>query len=248
MKKLLLSGITMVALTAAAPVFAGTSFTGECGLGRIPDANTLPPMTVALAADYIASEDLQVPLRAEVGVIDGLELGFNYNVLDTTGVDSQLGVNAKFRLPFMPVENLGIAVGGRYDSMNLEVGDDITGFTVYGVATYDMTLDGFTLSPTVGLSWESVDFGDDTENGIRVFAGIMAMVMPNLGIGAEFISTDEDIDGQDADANIWFGARFMPMENLTVQAGVLNNADFGGDDPSDYVFHAGAQYAFSFGN
>ena len=48
---------------------------------------------------------------------------------------------------------------------------------------------------------------------------------------------------------MWFGARFEPLPDLTVQAGMLNYADFGNPDPKamkDFVFHIGAQYAFSF--
>ena len=87
MKKLLLLGIAAVALTAAIPAQAQSTFTGECGLVRTMDAKVLPPMALAVAADYVGSEDTFVPIRAEMGIIQGLEIGGNYWFVDTEGID-----------------------------------------------------------------------------------------------------------------------------------------------------------------
>lgn len=245
MKKLLLSGIAVVALMAAGTAQAGgLSLTGETGVARTPVAVTLAPMSLAVAADYVASEDTFVPIRAEFGVIEGLEVGGNYWFMDTEGDLTQWGINAKYVIPAQLVDKLAIAAGANYQGLSADGGFDASVTTIYGVASYTLEA-GVTIIPSAGVTYE-MQGGDLDENGVRFFASILAKVMPNLAVGAEFVSTNEDLDGKDADASVWFGARFWPMENLAIQAGMINNADLGGDDPSDYVFHAGAQYSFSF--
>src|SRR3990172_7601480 len=103
MKKLLLLGIAAVALTAATPAQASLTFNGDCGVINVPNALTLPAGTVALAADYVAADDAIVPIRFELGVINGLEIGGAYHYWDVDDVASY-GFNAKFRLPMQLVE------------------------------------------------------------------------------------------------------------------------------------------------
>jgi hypothetical protein len=55
---------------------------------------------------------------------------------------------------------------------------------------------------------------------------------------------DEDVDGPDTDDFYWVGGRFYLNPMITLQAGYINNADIGGDDIGDGVFHIGAQFAF----
>lgn len=246
MKKLLLLGVAAVALTAAIPAQAQSTFTGECGLVRTMDAKVLPPMTLAVAADYVGSEDTFVPVRAEIGIIQGLEVGGNYTVLDTNEIDNEFGFNAKYRLPLPLPEGLGIAVGANYQVRSWDHFDDWSTFRVTGVASYDIPVGGMTLTPSAGMSWETRDNGDTDDDGVRFFGSFMAMVMPNLGVGGEIISSIDDLDGDDADPSMWFGARFTPVQNLSVQAGALNNANYG-DDLEDWVFHVGAGYVFGFG-
>jgi hypothetical protein len=251
MKKLLLSGITAVALMAAGTAQAanaGLSLDGNTGVARTPLAMALPPMTLAVAADYVGSDELFIPARVEFGVIDGLELGGKFWWTDTDAEIKVWGVNAKYVLPIQLVENLAIAVGGGYDTTTFKAGDDVTELNLYGVASYTAMVGEMAIIPSLGVKYDSVDAGD-SENGVRVFGSLVAMVMPNLAVGGEFVSTVDKLDGDNADTYLWFGARFMPMDALTVQAGMINNANMTNDgDPSDWVFHAGAQYAFSFGN
>jgi hypothetical protein len=245
MRKLALLGIAAAALAAAVPVRAeGLSLTGETGVARTPLAMALAPMSCAVAVDFVASEDLFVPVRAEFGVIEGLEIGLNYWFMDTRNNASQWGLNAKYVIPNDLVENLGTAVGFNYQSESADGGYDVSLIKFYGVVSY--TVDArVPIIPSGGLSYEVQD-GDKNQSGVRIFGSILAKVMPSLAVGAEFNLANEDLDGDDADSSLWFGVRFSPMENLSLQAGVLNNANVGGNDPSDYVFHAGAQYAFSF--
>jgi hypothetical protein len=248
MKKMLLLGIMAVALLAAGTAHAahaGLSLDGETGIARTPMAVTLAPMTLGIAADFVFSEDTFVPIRAEFGIIDGLEVGAKYWYLDTAGDPKIWGLNAKYVLPLTMVENLGVAVGANYDVTSSDAPDDVTDLGIYGVATYTIKAGEMAVVPSAGIKWDTVDNGD-SQNGIRFFGSVAVMVMPNLAIAGELISTNDDLDGDDADMKYWVGARFMPIDNLTVQAGYLNYADIGGDDPTDGVFHVGAQYAFSF--
>ena len=83
MKKLLLSGITAFALMAGATAQAGgLSIYGETGLARTPLAMSLAPMQIAVAADYVASDALFVPMRVELGLPYGIEVGGAYQYVD----------------------------------------------------------------------------------------------------------------------------------------------------------------------
>lgn len=243
MKKLLLLGIAAVALTATgtAQAASGLGFRGECGLARTPSTEALPPLSAAVAADFVASDETFIPVRAEFGVIEGLEVGAHYWYLDLPGDSTGWGLNVKYVLPPF-VENLGLAVGGHYKEQDLgDINND--GHDLYVAASYPL---GF-LVPTAGLMYESIT-GDNDDSDARFFASIVANILPTFSLGAEIMSPSDKLDGDDADPPLWFGARFTPLEGLTVQAGLLNYANYTEDlsDLEDFVFHVGAQYAFSF--
>ena len=243
MRKMVLLGIATVALTAAGSAQAapGLGLWGDSGLARTPMTVAQPPLTLAVAGDVIASDDVALALRAEFGVIEGLEVGAHYWYFDAPGDSSGYGLNAKYVLPPF-VDNLGLAVGGHYRKQ--EVRDvDNDGHDLYAAVSYAF---GF-LVPTVGVKYESLT-GENDDSDTRFFGSLVANILPTFCLGAEIMTASDKLDGDDADPVMWFGARFLPLENLTVQAGVLNYANFGGDlgDQEDFVFHAGAQYAFSF--
>ena len=116
MKKLLLSGITAVALMAAGTAQAGgLALSGETGVARTPLAMSLAPMQFAIAADYVASDALFVPVRAEIGLPFGLRARRCLLVSRTSMTTPRSGaLNAKWVLPKF-VEGLGLAVGGHYN-------------------------------------------------------------------------------------------------------------------------------------
>lgn len=247
MRKLLLLATAAVALAAAVPARAALTFDGQTGIGRLPTADVLPRMSLGAGADYVFSADTFMPLRVGFGVLDRLEVGAHFWFVDTEAIDNYWGVNAKYRLPFTLAEGLGFAVGAAFQTRTMKIGDDITTLEAYGVASYDVQVESVTLQPTVGLKWVLRDFGDTDENGFKFQAGIVAMVLPNLGFGAELITENEDVDPRKAAADVWLGVRYVPLRNLTVQAGIMNNADVGGeDDLTGYVVHLGVQYDFSF--
>jgi hypothetical protein len=244
MKKLLALGIAAAALVAAgtAQAATGLGLRAETGLARTPMAVALPPMTLAVAADFVGSDDLYLPFRAEFGVIQGLELGGHYWYLDIPGDSTGWGLNAKYVFPEY-VEKLGLAVGGHYKEQSIgDVNND--GHDVYFVASYPA---GF-LVPSLGFMYESIT-GDNDESDFRLFGSLVANVLPGFALGAEILSSSDKLDGKDPDPAMWFGARFVPLAGLTVQAGMLNYADFGNPDPGameDFVFHIGLQYDYSF--
>jgi hypothetical protein len=244
MKKFLLLGIAAITLCAAGTAQAGTGLglRGETGLARTPIAAALPPLTLGLAADFVASDDTFIPMRAEIGIVEGLELGGHYWYLDVPGDSEAWGFNAKYVFPPF-VQNLGLAIGGHYREQ--DIGDfNNNGHDVYIVATYPV---GFFV-PSFGIMYESLT-GDNDESDVRFFGSVIANILPTFALGAEIMSASDKLDMiDDPDPAMWFGARFMPLPALTVQAGVLNYADFGGDegDLEDFVFHIGVQYAFGF--
>jgi hypothetical protein len=243
MKKLLVLGIAISALTAAVTAQAapGLSLRGDTGVARTPMAVALPPLTLAIAADHVASNDVFIPMRVEFGVIEGLEVGANYWYLNNEGGSTIWGLNAKYVFPEF-VQNLGLAVGGHYRKQTLgDLKND--GHDIYLVASYPV---GF-LVPTLGVVYESITGAND-ESDARFFGSIVANVLPTFALGAEIQSASNKLDGTGADPVMWFGARFVPMENFTVQAGLINYADFGAaaDKMKNFIFHVGVQYAFSF--
>lgn len=244
MRKLLLAGAVAAALFAAASAqAAGISLTGETGAARTPLAMTLEPLSFAVAADFVAAEDLFLPLRLEFGVLDGLELGLNYWFTDTTNNWNQWGLNAKYVIPADLVEDLSLAAGVNYQAESADGGYDVAVVKVYGVLSYIVDA-RIPIIPSGGLSYE-IQSGDKDQSGVRVFGSVLAEFMPRLTAGAEFVFANEDLDGDEADASLWFGARFTPLESLVLQAGILNNANVGGNNPEDFVFHVGGQYSFS---
>lgn len=244
MKRLLLLGIAAVALSSAAPALAGgLSLTGETGAARTPIAAVLEPMSFAVAGDFVVSEDLSLPLRLEFGVIEGLELGLNYWFSDSNNNWNQWGLNVKYVLPVDLNEGLDLAAGLNYQDESADGGYGVSLIKVYGVLSYAWDT-RIPILVTGGLSYEVQD-GDKNNSGLRLFGSVLADVMPRLAVGAEFNFSNEDLDGDDADPGLWFGARFQVLEGLTLQGGVVNNANLGGNDPSDFVLHVGGQYAFS---
>ena len=243
MKKLLLFWVVAVALVAAVPARAasGLGLRGETGLARTPMAAALPPLTLGVAMDFVASDDVFLPMRAEFGVIDGLEIGGNYWYIDSPDISAAWGFNAKYVLPQF-VENLGLALGGHYRAQDL-AGQNNNGHDVYVVASYRYSF----LTPTFGMRYESITGAND-ESDLRFFGSLVADVLPNLAVGFEIESASNKLDGTGANAPLWFGVRFQPVENLSVQAGLLNMADIGAGPQgmNDLILHIGAQYAFSF--
>jgi hypothetical protein len=243
MKKLLLFSVVAVALLASVPARAasGLGLRGETGLARTPIAAALPPLTLAVAGDFVASDDVFLPMRAEFGVIQGLELGGNYWYIDSPDISAAWGFNAKYVLPEF-VQNLGLAVGGHYRAQDLD-GRSNDGHDLYLVVSYRYSF----LTPTFGLRYESITGAND-ESDLRFFGSLVADVLPNLAVGFEIESASDKLEGTGAKAPLWFGVRFQPVENLSLQAGLLNMADIGAgaDGMNDLILHIGAQYAFSF--
>jgi hypothetical protein len=245
MKKLLLSGITAVALMAAGTAqAAGLGLYGDTGVARTPLAMSLAPMQFAIAADYVGSEDTFIPMRAEIGLPYGIEVGGAYWYTDTEADLDIYDLNAMWVLPKF-VENLGLAVGGHYNAFS---GDnfDNDGHDLYGVATYVVPMgEGMALIPSVGVLWDSRT-GDNDEDAWKFF-GSLLFKAPKWAVGGEYMMADEDVDGPNTDDFYWVGGRFYLNPMVTLQAGYLNYADVGTTDPDDMkdgVFHIGAQFAF----
>jgi hypothetical protein len=245
MKKLLLSGITAVALMASAPAQAADlNIQGETGLARTPLAMSLAPMQFAIAADYVSSDQLYIPIRGELGLPYGIEVGGSYQYVDLDDTTAW-SLNGKWVLPKF-VENLGLAVGGHYYAE--EVGNfENDGHDLYAVASYTVPMgEGMAVVPSFGINWLSRT-GDNDKDAIKWF-GSLLFKAPRWAVGGEYINADEDVDGN-LDGFYWFGGRFYLNPMITLQAGYLNNANWNddtdfGDNLDDGVFHIGAQFAF----
>ena len=254
MKKLLLSGITAVALMAAGTAQAGgLSLAGETGVARTPLAMSLAPMSFAIAADYVGSDALLVPVRAEIGLPFGIEVGGSYSFLDTNNDPQIWSVNAKWVLPQF-VEGLGLAVGGHYFAQSFDSPSggtfDNNGYDFYSVATYTVPLgEGMALIPSAGVEYFTLTGSDAAEDNAIRFFGSLLFKMQMFAVGGEYKSVDKDFEAN-LDGNFWVGGRVFLGPMFTLQAGYLNNVNFSNEGASsigDGVFHVGAQFAFSTG-
>lgn len=253
MKKLLLSGITAVALMAAGTAQAGgLDLYGGTGVARTPLAMSLAPMQFQAAVDYVFSDDMFIPIRGAIGLPYGVELGgaYWYNDADVNDVSVDItmwDLTAKWVLPKF-VENLGLAVGGHYYAEEVEVFEvtaDNDGHDLYGVASYVVPMgEGMSLIPSVGVQWLSRT-GDNDEDAFKFF-GSLLFKGAKFAVGGEYLMADDDVDGEDTDDFYWVGGRFFLNPMITLQAGYLNNANILDDegDVEEGVFHAGVQFAF----
>jgi len=247
MKKLLLSGITAVALmTAGTTQAADLGLFGETGVARTPLAMSLAPMQFAVAADYVFSEETFVPMRAAVGLPYGIEISGAYWYMDLNNDPEIWDIGAKVVLPPF-VQNLNLALGGHYRNEKF-TNIDNNGQDLYAVATYLAPIgEGMTLIPSFGVMWQSLT-GDNDEDAFKFF-GSLLLKMPQWCVGAEYMSVDDKVDGE-IDGHYWFGGRYYLNPMITLQAGYINNANVGAesfDDAQDGVFHIGAQFAFGGG-
>ena len=247
MKKLLLSGITAVALMAAGTAQAGgLALTGETGVARTPLAMSLKPMQLAVAVDYLSSDALFVPVRLELGLPLGFEVGGAYWYVDIS--DTTIwSANAKWVLPEF-VKGLGLAVGGHYNGQTV-MNTDSNGYDLYSAVTYVAALgEGMALIPSAGVRYKAFT-GDNDVNGVTFF-GSLLFKAGMFAVGGEFESVDEDLSGANVDGSYWVGARVFLNPMITLQAGYANNANLSDDsreDPADGVFHLGVQFAFGGG-
>jgi hypothetical protein len=248
MKKLLLSGITAVALMTAGTAHAGVGLdlTGGTGAARTPLAMALAPGEFQIAADYVFSEDTFVPMRAAVGLPYGIEIGGAYWFTDTTPDDLDIwDLTAKWVLPKF-VDNLSLAVGGHYNAFSSDDANvDNDGHDLYAVASYVAPVgEGMAVIPTAGFMWKSLT-GDNDEDAWKFF-GSLLLKAPQFAVGGEYLVSETKVDGVDDDF-WWVGGRYYVNPMITLQAGYLNNADIGNDDIGDGVFHLGVQFAFASG-
>jgi hypothetical protein len=250
MKKLLLSGITAFALMASVPAQAGgLSVLGETGLARTPLAMSLAPMQMQIAADYVSSDALYVPVRLELGLPYGIEVGgaYHYIDLDDTTVWS---LNGKWVFPEF-VKGLGLAVGGHYNAQEVMKAEN-DGYDLYAVGTFTVPMgEGMAIVPSFGAKWVSRDggeFEDDTVDAFKWF-GSLLFKTSKFALGGEYVSADDDYDGEALDGFYWLGGRFFLNPMITLQAGYLNNTNFsdGSEKYEDGTFHAGLQFAFGGG-
>ena len=254
MKKLLLSGITAVALMAAGNAQAGVGLDlyGGTGVARTPLAMSNAPMEFAIAAEYVFSDDLFIPTRAAIGLPYGIELGGAYWFInpDMGNVDVKIpmyDLTAKWVVPKF-VNNLGLAVGAHYSGMEIKI--DALNYTVknpgydfYGVATYIVPLggSGLALIPSGGVWYQGrnlkieADGVDETRSGVKFF-GSLLLKGANWAVGGEYMTADDGPDGVDTvpfakpgttnvDGFYWVGGRFFVNPMITLQAGYINNAD-----------------------
>ena len=247
MKKLLLSGITAFALMAGVSAQASDlSVLGETGVARTPLAMSLAPMQFAVAVDWVNSDATFVPIRGELGLPYGIEVGgaYHYIDIDDTTVWS---LNGKWVFPEF-TKGLGLAVGGHYNVQEV-MNRDNDGYDAYAVATYVIPLgEGMAMPISGGIKYVSRD-GSTGEGGTQdafKWFGSLLFKMNNFAVGGEYLSADTDYDGEAVDGFYWFGGRFYLNPMVTFQAGYLNNTNFsdGEEKYEDGKFHIGAQFAF----
>ena len=187
---------------------------------------SLAPMQFAVAAEYVASDDTFVPVRAAVGLPFGIELGGAYWYVDTPGGPRQSTIlTGKWVLPeFVP----GPRPRRGRPLQRVPRCRQLRQRRLRPLRGRHLRLSrwarGWPSSRRSAPRWLSRPNGGDEVDGIKFF-GSLLLKASMFAVGGEYISTDEDYDGKNADGSYWVGGRFFLNPMITLQAGYLNNAN-----------------------
>jgi len=238
MKKLLLIGMAMLLLNAAA--FAYSTGQGPTGLVCVPTADAVPAGNLEFSADLFyppSSGGVKMPncypFRLEYGVAKNWEVGAAFVYQKGLNQDA---VNAKWVMPWT-VAGSKLAIGGQFIA-----------FAKYAGATSRMTDENLYLAVTrplyanknlmligdLGLAYDNLNnwLGPNSTNILRPMAGAV-LVLPtlhNVAICADFIPKDSAtgvLDASGKSHDTFSMAAVYPINKMcAVDAGFTTGTPF----------------------
>jgi len=241
MKQLLTLGMVAALLAFACAAHAYPTLSGSTGLIQAPTAKVLAPGTLDVAADYVASKNSpnktqkdSFPIRAQYGVMNGLEVGAIYdgNAFNGKGF---WDVNAKYKLPydFSGIQTAVGALYGQAKSLPDWGQDGVTPTDLKATQVYLACSDkfevGIPLGVTLGVNWTELERSQAKQSGLRIQLGADAVVYKGLAIVGDVQSIAKNMSiGSMPQTSLWsIGARCAFMPELTAEVGVTNGMFIG---------------------
>ncbi len=216
--------ITPLVLLAALLLGAGTAANaaanvyGVSGLIETPDDSIVAPRTVELTGHYIADLDPAdadwMTFGAAFGILPRLEISAVGVDPDVPGLDTEVIINAKFKVMDEGIERPSITVGVVDLANNLEEHnrdiDNASAFVVFGknISPVAEGVSGMVSKPVRG----TLGFGTGVYKG--VFAGLNWSLAPRLDVMAEYLS-----EGIRQKGTVSAALRFTPVRAVSIQAG-----------------------------
>lgn len=223
-------------------VWAYPNLDGASGLVIVPTSEVTPKGALDLAVDYSnpgGDWDLVVyPTRINFGISDGLELSGNYTMIEAYPdvIDEAWTIGAKYAFMTEAEDDLGVAVGGSWGTMNTSWGNiDITKLYLALGRAFSLEKDSarpLNLRVTGGLMYRSYDVHYIIDNtpyveettGTEPFVGLELVNKDGKSsLGFEYQWRDADIES--AAVLSTFGRfRLSDRRPLWLEVGITNGA------------------------
>jgi hypothetical protein len=210
-----------ILLGCAGASIAGTSIYGISGLIETPDDAIVQSASVDLTGNFIADVANTgfdgYTFGGVAGILPKLEVGAVGIGSDAPGVNTEVVVNAKFRILDETYERPSISVGAVDITESLNVFNrginDPSFFVVVGKNLSSMAegVTGMVAKPVRG----TIGFGTGLYKG--GFAGLSIAVAPKFDIMAEYLA-----NGLRQDGTFNAGVKFRPVSGLSISAGTLD--------------------------
>ncbi len=233
---MLVAAVLAIASTARA---AYPTLFGPTGGAALPTGDVIMQNELDVAVDYYNERDNNsVPVRANYGIIRGLEIG---GLFDFRQHDQAWGVNAKYALPLFGFG--GLALGGFY---NATTNGDDKGSQIYLVDTMPFTKadTGVLLRGTLGVNYTWTDLAaTGKNNGVRAYIGADATFpgINNAMLLAEYQIRTSSVPDARSVASVAVRYPFTP--SLSAQVGFTNADPIGLIGTRDYRVFVGASLA-----
>lgn len=205
------------ALNAASTIY------GMSGLIETPDDTIVPAKSLTLAANRlfdVNGTDMWT-YGGALGLIPNLEISAVGITPDADGWDTEVLVNAKYRLLSESVDKPSITVGvvdiaSRMDDFTGGAIDDPSMFIVVGKNITDIAED---MSGQVSKPVKAtLGFGTGLYNGL--FAGLDFSLSPKFSVAVEYLTK-----GIRAESTFSGCVRFQPTQALSISAGAIGFQD-----------------------
>ncbi|MHB9024434.1 MAG: hypothetical protein ACYC7E_09695 [Armatimonadota bacterium] len=223
MKTIFTAVVALAFLAVSSIAFAYPNLGATTGIVAVPTAEVTDTGAFLGAADIQFLDITSINVRAIYGLAPNWEVGAGLVLNDD---DTQLGLNAKIRLP-VSLYGMQWALGARYI-----LADENNGTQIYFAGSRPIEIAGVTgasLLGTAGLSFTDIE----GLSALRPFFGAQLRFPSETEIGAEFVFGGGDFD----DTIGSFVIRQVLGGGWSGEIGVTNAIGFAG--ASDYDIFAG---------
>jgi len=195
MQKYLGLWIMAVLMLGAASVWAYPSLGGATGLVILPTAEVTAPGAVAVAVDYQkvgeAFGNMSIlPARINAGVTDRLELSAGYLNYEADGapLDYQWTVGAKYALLQVPTDDIGLAIGTAYSSIEAGSWDNVTLTHAYLALSKNFRFSPGedSLKGRITAGWSYTNFSEELDTISKPYVGLEILTSNGAILGVEY--------------------------------------------------------------